>query len=196
MPDDLKRRLEGENLTEAYEQRPPYQQNDYIGWINLAKREATREKRINQLIDELHAGNTYMGMAWGETPKKAVKKKAQTFGEFLDSSSSTQKALMREVNTCLMKITPGFTTKQAWGGWAYMVKQNYSCLLVPYKDHVKLMLMRGTLLKDPKSKLKGSGTSTRHVRFDEKADIDCEYLRTLINQQHALYKTGLSWEDR
>ena len=48
MPEDVKTRLENENLMAAYLSRPPYQQNDYIGWIGRAKLAATREKRIAQ----------------------------------------------------------------------------------------------------------------------------------------------------
>jgi uncharacterized protein YdeI (YjbR/CyaY-like superfamily) len=40
--------------------RPPYQQNDYIGWITLAKLESTKQKRLNQMLDELKKGGVYM----------------------------------------------------------------------------------------------------------------------------------------
>ncbi|MCK7537754.1 MAG: YdeI/OmpD-associated family protein [Marinilabiliales bacterium] len=41
---------------DAYQSRPPYQQNDYIGWINRAKLESTKQKRLNQMLDELKKG--------------------------------------------------------------------------------------------------------------------------------------------
>lgn len=62
MPDYVRAALEKENLLEAYQARPPYQQNDYIGWINQAKREETKMKRLNQMLDELKQGNIYMKM--------------------------------------------------------------------------------------------------------------------------------------
>ena len=64
MPEDVKSLLEKENLMDAYLSRPPYQRNDYIGWIQRAKLSATREKRIKQMIAELRAGDIYMRMAW------------------------------------------------------------------------------------------------------------------------------------
>ncbi len=64
MPPDVERRLEERGLMEAYRGRPAYQQNDYIGWINRAKRDATREKRISQMLEELALGGVYMNMAW------------------------------------------------------------------------------------------------------------------------------------
>lgn len=64
IPDYVTERLQEEDLTAQYEARPPYQRNDYIGWITKAKRPETRQKRLNQMMDELRAGNAYMGMAY------------------------------------------------------------------------------------------------------------------------------------
>ena len=50
------------DLMSAYRDRPPYQQNDYLGWITRAKREETRQKRLHQMLDELKAGDRYMKM--------------------------------------------------------------------------------------------------------------------------------------
>ena len=62
MPQDVEERLIRENLMDAYRKRPPYQQNDYLGWIIKAKRPETREKRIAQMLEELRNGDKYMGM--------------------------------------------------------------------------------------------------------------------------------------
>lgn len=64
MPDDVLAALQHEGLTERYEARPPYQQNDYIGWIIQAKRQETRQKRINRMLDELRSGDACMGIAY------------------------------------------------------------------------------------------------------------------------------------
>lgn len=64
MPDDIKRRLEELELMEAYNSRPPYQQNDYLRWISFAKQATAREKRIQVVLEELKDGTTYMNMAW------------------------------------------------------------------------------------------------------------------------------------
>jgi len=39
MPNDLLQALTERNLLDAYNARPGYQQNDYVGWITLAKRD-------------------------------------------------------------------------------------------------------------------------------------------------------------
>jgi uncharacterized protein YdhG (YjbR/CyaY superfamily) len=71
MPDYVKRALRERGLTEAYKQRPPYQRNDYIGWITQAKQEATRRKRLDQMLDELERGDVYMKMAYKPRKKAA-----------------------------------------------------------------------------------------------------------------------------
>ena len=59
MPDFVREALVELDLMDAYRQRPPYQQNDYIGWITRAKREETKQKRLNQMLEELKKGNVY-----------------------------------------------------------------------------------------------------------------------------------------
>ena len=62
MPDFVEEALTNHGLTDTYHDRPAYQQNDYIGWINRAKRPETKLKRLNQMLDELRAGGIYMRM--------------------------------------------------------------------------------------------------------------------------------------
>ena len=62
IPDDVRKALEENDLIKAYDERPAYQRNDYIGWILRAKRSETREKRIRQMLIELKEGGVYMNM--------------------------------------------------------------------------------------------------------------------------------------
>ncbi|MHA6297676.1 YdeI/OmpD-associated family protein [Devosia sp. CAU 1758] len=64
MPDFVRTALEARDLTARYEARPAYQRNDYLMWINNAKQEATKQKRLTQMLDELEAGGVYMKMKW------------------------------------------------------------------------------------------------------------------------------------
>lgn len=68
MPEFVARALEETALRERFEQRPPYQRNDYLGWISRAKRPATRDRRLRQMLHELAAGDRYMNMHY--RPKK------------------------------------------------------------------------------------------------------------------------------
>ena len=64
MPDFVREALEAEGLAERYQERPPYQRNDYLRWIADPKREETRKKRLAQMLDELRRGDVYMNMKW------------------------------------------------------------------------------------------------------------------------------------
>lgn len=64
MPEFIRAALAARKLTAAYDARPPYQRNDYIGWITRAKLPATQQKRLDQMLDELAKGDAYMKMAY------------------------------------------------------------------------------------------------------------------------------------
>jgi hypothetical protein len=64
MPDFIEAALQKRGLMDAYLARPPYQRNDYIGWITRARLTATKQKRLKQMLDELKKGDVYMKMEW------------------------------------------------------------------------------------------------------------------------------------
>ena len=70
MPGYVIQALEERGLKEAFFNRPPYQQNDYIGWIERAKRQDTKYKRLAQMLDELETGGVYMKMVHPASLKK------------------------------------------------------------------------------------------------------------------------------
>lgn len=65
LPEYIREALESRGVMDAYNARPPYQRNDYIGWITRAKRVETQEKRLNQMLEDLEKGDVYMKMKWG-----------------------------------------------------------------------------------------------------------------------------------
>ncbi|TAJ19176.1 MAG: hypothetical protein EPO65_07430 [Dehalococcoidia bacterium] len=75
MPEEVRAVLELHDLRAAYDARPPYQRNDYVGWIERAVRPTTRISRIAQMLDELRAGEGYMGMAW--SPRRARRRRTE-----------------------------------------------------------------------------------------------------------------------
>ncbi|UXN72271.1 YdeI/OmpD-associated family protein [Devosia sp. A8/3-2] len=64
MPDFVSAALDERGLRDKYDARPPYQRNDYLLWINKVKTEKTKQKHLEQMLDELEAGGVYMGMKW------------------------------------------------------------------------------------------------------------------------------------
>ncbi len=64
MPAWVRAAIDEAGLAEAYAARPPYQRNDYVGWIMRPKREETRRAHLAQMLDELRRGDVYMKMPW------------------------------------------------------------------------------------------------------------------------------------
>lgn len=64
MPDFVAEALKARGLADKYAARPDYQRNDYLMWINNAKRQETKLKRLDQMLDELAGGGVYMKMKW------------------------------------------------------------------------------------------------------------------------------------
>jgi hypothetical protein len=65
--------LEDRGLMDDYLSRPAYQQNDYIGWINRARRDTTKHKRLAQMLDELEKGGVYMKMSHPASRKRQTR---------------------------------------------------------------------------------------------------------------------------
>ncbi len=64
MPEAIAESLTANDLKEAFDARPQYQQTDYLNWIAQAKREITQVKRRDQMMAELQAGDVYMKQPW------------------------------------------------------------------------------------------------------------------------------------
>ena len=62
LPSYIEKALNDNDVFDDYVKRPAYQQNDYISWIERAKREDTKNKRLAQMIEELKVGGIYMKM--------------------------------------------------------------------------------------------------------------------------------------
>ena len=69
MPEFVLIALERERLQEDYDARPAYQRNDYLLWINSAKRRETKDKRLRQMLNELRTGGVYMNMKHSPSEK-------------------------------------------------------------------------------------------------------------------------------
>lgn len=73
LPSFMKKALIARGLLAAYAARPPYQRNDYIGWITRAVRPETRAKRLAEMLDDLRRGDRYMRMAWRSPKRRPAK---------------------------------------------------------------------------------------------------------------------------
>lgn len=211
MPDFVRAALEEHGLMDSYRERPAYQQNDYLRWINEAKRQATKEKRLRQMLDELREGGVYMGMehpasarsrraarpsdqgaggAAGEAPA-IVNASDQELAAILGRYQPELRQVFLEVHRIIRQCLPdiNYATNPASGGTGYGARQyGYDgwgiFALSVHKRWVSLYFMRGVELDDPDDVLEGSGKQMRHIKFrsvEEFTDRE-EALRRLIQQ--------------
>lgn len=68
----VRQALTSAGLMADYRARPAYQQNDYLLWINGARRQETKDKRLQQMLDELRIGGVYMKMPHLPSAKAAT----------------------------------------------------------------------------------------------------------------------------
>jgi len=73
----IRKTLITSGLTAAYRLRPAYQRNDYLGWIERARLDTTRQRRLEQMLEELAGGDRYMKMAWRPPAARAVRRKRE-----------------------------------------------------------------------------------------------------------------------
>lgn len=64
MPGNVKSALAKRELTEKFRERPQYQQDDYLKWIATAAGPAAKQKRLDQMLEELEKGGLFKGEAW------------------------------------------------------------------------------------------------------------------------------------
>ena len=69
MPEYIKKALDDNSVMKDYLNRPAYQRNDYLGWIDQAKKKETKQKRLNQMLYELNVGGVYMKMKHSASSK-------------------------------------------------------------------------------------------------------------------------------
>ena len=74
MPGNVRGALAKRKLTDAFRERPDYQQNDYLKWIATANGVATKQQRLDQMLDELEKGRLFKGEPWTPPPPVAPAK--------------------------------------------------------------------------------------------------------------------------
>ena len=72
MPSTIRKTLIKSGLMAAYRLRPAYQRNDYLGWIERARLDTTRQRRLEQMLDELAARDRDVKMAWRPPAGRAL----------------------------------------------------------------------------------------------------------------------------
>ena len=69
MPGNVSGALTKKNLMDAFRARPDYQQNGYLKWIAEGAGPAAKQRRIDQMLEELQKGGVFKGEAWSPPAK-------------------------------------------------------------------------------------------------------------------------------
>lgn len=64
MPGNVKAALAKRDLIDAFAARPDYQRNEYLKWIAMAAGPAAKDKRLQQMLDEVASGGLFKGEPW------------------------------------------------------------------------------------------------------------------------------------
>lgn len=64
MPGNVASALAKRQLTDAYRDRPSYQQDDYLKWIATAAGPTMKQQRLDQMLEELEKGGLFRGEPW------------------------------------------------------------------------------------------------------------------------------------
>ena len=78
-------------LLETFQERPQYQQTDYLKWIALAAGPQQKTQRIEQLVDELTKGNVFKGEPWTPTETKPSSAKSAKVDSAVPTKASPAK---------------------------------------------------------------------------------------------------------
>ena len=68
MPGNVKSALAKRKLLDSFQERPDYQQAEYLKWIALANGPTTKQQRLDQMLDELTKGGVFKGEPWSPPP--------------------------------------------------------------------------------------------------------------------------------
>jgi len=73
MPGNVRGALQKRKLMDAYLDRPAYQKDEYLKGVAQAAGPAAKQKRLDQMLEELEKGNVFKGEPWTPPEKPATK---------------------------------------------------------------------------------------------------------------------------
>jgi len=199
MPAFVARALKDAGLADAYEARPPYQRNDYLGWIDRAKQESTKQRRLAQMLDELRAGNVYMKMDWGggrtKAPPSATPKLLsggnpqipkgdghEVVQAYLDAMPGWKQDVGRAVDALIERAVPDVRKAVRWNTPFYGVEGQgwflgFHCLT----RYVKVSFLNGSSL-EPLPPIDGKAPGARYLHLHEGDALDEALLTSWLTQ--------------
>jgi uncharacterized protein YdhG (YjbR/CyaY superfamily) len=199
MPDPVREALMENNLMEAYLSRPPYQQNDYIGWIGRAKQDATKQKRLAQMVDELKRGDIYMKMAYrpkvtkekenteaitsnGRPVKKEIS--VRTVNDYLEALPEKKKEGLEELRRMIKVAAPDAIEKISYHIPTFYYHGPLVAFSVPKsQNHCSFHLMSPSLMASYKGELSSYDTTTATIRFSIDKSLPQALVEKLVRER-------------
>lgn len=181
MPGYVREALKERGLFDAYHARPPYQQNDYIGWITRAKREETRLNHLEQMLDELERGDVYMKMAYTPGRKQAPKSKESgpTVDDYLAPLPEEVRDALSRLRKLIMAAAPGAEETMSYRVPTYKYKGPLVGFAA-FKDHCSFFAMSPAVMEAYKRELKGYYTSKGTIRFTVDKPLPAALVKKLV----------------
>ncbi len=107
--------------------------------------------------------------------------------KFLEKIPAEQWDLVRALDQLIIHAAPDLRASLKWGNLTYHHMQNV-CSIVSHKHYINLQFWDGVHLNDPLQLLTGCGKKMRHIRIEKSADLQLEYIDSLV--KHAANKAG------
>jgi len=120
-------------------------------------------------------------------------KKSRSVEKLLEFYPSDVQALAQGARGLLLKLLPavqeGASSSAPVVGYSYGPGyQGTVCTLILSKSGVKLGLVRGAELADPKGLLEGSGKVHRYIQLRTASDLNRAAVKQLVRAAHAAWK--------
>lgn len=99
-------------------------------------------------------------------------KRYKSYSGWKSDQSSSNQALINELEKLLLAINPDFDLSVKWGQGCFAIDGQHKVYIHAAKDYVQLGFYKGAQLDDPSSILRGNGQYVRHIPIINIRDID------------------------
>jgi hypothetical protein len=116
------------------------------------------------------------------TSAKKGMKAYPSFEAYLADQSRSHQAIVRKLRSFVRRTDPALVEAVKWGNGCWLNGKKPVAYVYCAPDHVQFGFMVGSMLKDPKKLLQGSGAYVRHVRLFAPSDLDARAFAPLLRQ--------------
>jgi hypothetical protein len=106
----------------------------------------------------------------------------ESFSDWRADQSTNNQLFIDELRKLIQDIAPHLTTSVKWGQGCWLNNSKPVLYIHAEANFVQLGFFRGSSLNDPDALLKGNGKYIRHIKIEEKSDIDVLAFTEIIEQ--------------